>query len=681
LANFEESFARTLRMKYFFSLILAFGSLLQHLSAQNLVINGSFEEHIGCVYHYLKDLNACNFNPLARAVVEGWFTPADRRADYFHPCNTADGYTLPRTMYGHVYPADGQACVGIWYYRDVETSATRDYIIGTLREPLQAGKTYYVAYKVRLSEHSQLAGPAPGVWITSRKLKPEDLAVGYSAREPQISPDTAQFIWDKTRWYTITGSFKAEGGEKYIVMGYFGKKKDPPLLYLKNDGTTGFLPECYYLLDDVYVGLEPLKAEREPKVANRPLRYVPYKRGYQWLEGRVSDFFSGAALPGAEVLLYERGHPERAEKLRLNKAGLYRTSVPRGRYVVVARHAGYLPRAIYSESAVLEETLDLKLVPVKKGNKMQLLSYYTYEDGTLQFQRFSPEELREVAAFLAENPNIKIQINSQGYRQRNKTESPEDIQYETEARAREIADFLTDAGALGYQVSCKGYGASRGSGFADEIEITDILKIPDKRPRFPLTILLTNQETKVAVSGSVTLVNKETGFVKVFEVPEGRALVKIPSGSYTITAGASGFMPASLTLDMPLDEYSIGLELMPIENNTITVRNISFPPNSTQPDPNSYPILDQIVQLMRLRPEISLSIEGHTDGSNERTSDEYLNELSLRRAEGVKEYLVSKGVQADRIQCVGYGRSRPVADNNTPEGRMLNRRIEFKIIE
>lgn len=654
---------------------------LVRLPAQNLAVNGSFEEHIGCVYHYLKDLNACNFNPLARSVVEGWFTPADRRADYFHPCNTAEGYTLPNTMYGHVYPADGQACVGIWFFRDAEVGATRDYLIGTLKEPLQAGKTYYVSYKVRLSEHSQLAGPAPGMWITGRRLKADDLSVGYSAREPQINPDTSLFIWDKTRWYSVTGSFKAEGGEKHIVLGYFGKKKEPSLLYLKPSGKEGFIPECYYLLDDVYLGLEPPPAAREPKIAARPLSYVPYKRGYQWLEGTVSDLFSGVPLTGAEVILYERGHPESAEKLRLNKSGLYRTSVPRGRYVIVARHPGYLPRAAFSESAIFEETIDLKLVPVKKSNKMQLLNYYTYEDGNLCFQRFVPEELNELAAFLAENPNIKIQVNSQGYRQRNKTESMEDIQYETEARAREIADFLTDAGALGYQITYKGHGVSHGEGFVNEIEIADILKMPDKRPRFPLTISLVNQSNQFPVSASITLVNRETGHIRVLEAFDGRALAKIPAGLYTLTVVNRGFMPLSHTLDMPLDEFSLKLELTPIENNTITIRSISFPPNSTQPDPSSYPVLDNIVQLMLLRPEISLSIEGHTDGSNERTSDDFLNELSLRRAEGVKEYLVLKGVDPSRLQCQGYGRSRPVADNDTPEGRALNRRIEFKIIE
>lgn len=648
--------------------------------AQNLVVNGSFEEHIGCVYHYLKDLHSCNFNPLARAVVEGWFTPADRRADYFHPCNTADGYKPPKTQYGLVYPADGEACVGLWYYRDAETSASRDYLIGTLKEPLQAGKTYYVSYKVRLSEYSQLAGPAPGLWVTSRKLKPEDLAIGFSAREAQINPDTAQYIWDKTRWYTITGSFKAEGHEKYIVIGYFGKRKDPPLLYLKDQKAEGFSPECYHLLDDVYLGLET-PSVREPLPAAKPVNYVIYKRGYQWLEGRVIDRETQAPLPNAELLLYETERPQFAEKIRLSKDGRFRTSVPRGKYIAVARHPGYLPRAAYCESAVFEETMDLKLTPVKKSHTMQLLNYYTYSDGQLRFQRFCPEELRELAAFLIENPNVKIQINSRGYRQREKQESAEDIQYETEARAREIADFLTDAGVLGYQVTARGLGLSQGQGFADEVEVTEVLEKIDNRPRFPLLIQLFHAKTKMPVSGSVNLMYLESGTVKVLEAHNGRAVGKILPGAYIISAVIPGFLPVAENFDMPLDEHRLTLYLTPIENNTFTLRNISFPPNSTQPDPASYPVLDNIVALMKLRPEIGLSVEGHTDGSNERTADEYLNDLSLRRAEGVKSYLVSKGIDASRIQCQGFGRSRPVADNDTPEGRALNRRIEFRILE
>ncbi|MCS6982522.1 MAG: OmpA family protein, partial [Flavobacteriales bacterium] len=513
------------------------------------------------------------------------------------------------------------------------------------------------------------------------KMRPSDLSVGFSAREPQVNPDTAFFIWDKTRWYTIEGKFRAEGGERYVVLGYFGKKKDPPLIYLRDRRTEGLLPECYYLIDDVYLGLEPPPERNHTRPAPRPVDYVPFRRGFQWIEGTVTDRLTGNPLPGAEVLVYELGHPEKAERVQLTRQGSFRVAVPRGKYVIVGRHKGYLPRALYSESTVYEESLEIKLTEVKKGHKMPLLNFYTYQDGALRFHRFAPEELREVASYLADHPNVKIQVNSQGYRQRGKQESEEDVMYETEARSKEIMDFLVEAGALGYQVAARGYGLSRGAGYLDEIEITDILPLPDNRPRFPLTVVLRNAQTQKIVPGTFNLVHQERGTVRVVENPEGRVTVKIHPGTYLLSVAAPGYLPVVENVAMPLDAHEVTILLHPIENNSFTLRNISFPPNSFSPDSSSYPILDQVAELLRQRPDISLSIEGHTDGSNERTTDEYLNELSLRRAEGVKAYLVAKGIDPARLQCIGYGRSKPVASNDTPEGRALNRRIEFRIIE
>jgi outer membrane protein OmpA-like peptidoglycan-associated protein len=71
-------------------------------------------------------------------------------------------------------------------------------------------------------------------------------------------------------------------------------------------------------------------------------------------------------------------------------------------------------------------------------------------------------------------------------------------------------------------------------------------------------------------------------------------------------------------------------------------------------------------------------IEGNTDSVG---SDQYNQRLSERRAASVKTYLVNKGVNAGILDTVGYGESRPVATNDTAEGRAKNRRVEFKVVE
>lgn len=92
----------------------------------------------------------------------------------------------------------------------------------------------------------------------------------------------------------------------------------------------------------------------------------------------------------------------------------------------------------------------------------------------------------------------------------------------------------------------------------------------------------------------------------------------------------------------------------------------------------AYPELDKIVDLFKNHPNARGRIEGHTDNTG---SAAYNQNLSERRAMAVYQYLVVHGVSSDRLSHAGYGYSRPVATNDTPEGRQLNRRVEITVEE
>ena len=90
----------------------------------------------------------------------------------------------------------------------------------------------------------------------------------------------------------------------------------------------------------------------------------------------------------------------------------------------------------------------------------------------------------------------------------------------------------------------------------------------------------------------------------------------------------------------------------------------------------SYPILDQIVAVMELNEEYNLTISGHTDN----VGDDAMNlDLSERRAASVRKYLINKGIDENRLTSLGFGETKPIADNKTSKGRALNRRVEFEI--
>jgi len=84
--------------------------------------------------------------------------------------------------------------------------------------------------------------------------------------------------------------------------------------------------------------------------------------------------------------------------------------------------------------------------------------------------------------------------------------------------------------------------------------------------------------------------------------------------------------------------------------------------------------LAQIVKSLKDHPEVKVKLEGHADNAEKNSQ-----EVSEARAAAVKAYLVSKGIDEDRIAVEGYGSTMPVADNTTAAGRMKNRRVEIKV--
>ena len=90
----------------------------------------------------------------------------------------------------------------------------------------------------------------------------------------------------------------------------------------------------------------------------------------------------------------------------------------------------------------------------------------------------------------------------------------------------------------------------------------------------------------------------------------------------------------------------------------------------------SYPILNQVVDVLKRYPDYNVNIRGYTDDRGNAAANQTLSE---NRARTCLNYLVSKGISSSRITSRGYGETNPIATNDTPEGRRLNRRVEFDL--
>lgn len=104
---------------------------------------------------------------------------------------------------------------------------------------------------------------------------------------------------------------------------------------------------------------------------------------------------------------------------------------------------------------------------------------------------------------------------------------------------------------------------------------------------------------------------------------------------------------------------------------------ITFATNQSTIQPQFQPTLDQVAATLAEYPKTMIDVLGHTDSDG---AEAYNQTLSERRAQSVSSYLGSRGIASVRIATMGYGETRPIASNETPDGKAQNRRVEIKVV-
>jgi outer membrane protein OmpA-like peptidoglycan-associated protein len=219
----------------------------------------------------------------------------------------------------------------------------------------------------------------------------------------------------------------------------------------------------------------------------------------------------------------------------------------------------------------------------------------------------------------------------------------------------------------------------------------DLYRIPIPKELRPLPVTLVqgrvlNSKTNEPIGTGIAYYSLSGGIKEgtaFSDAVTGEYKIVLPSGQqYGFSASKDGFLPVSSSLDLTkLDKYNVltqDLYLTPIEEGArIRVNNIYFDFDKSNLRKESNVELDQMVTILKSNLNIRLRVEGHTDDKGEAA---YNLKLSQNRADAVKSYLLSKGIDASRIESSGLGKTNPSVPNTSDSNRQLNRRVEFVVI-
>lgn len=199
-------------------------------------------------------------------------------------------------------------------------------------------------------------------------------------------------------------------------------------------------------------------------------------------------------------------------------------------------------------------------------------------------------------------------------------------------------------------------------------------KVVDQKTGKPLDAKIIYETLPDGEEAGVAFTNPKTGEYKIV----------LPYGSkYSVRAVAKDFIAVGRSVDLTeIKQYKEvtgqELKMVPIiVGETVALNNIFFQFGKATLTDDSFPELDRIAGELQERSTLVIEIQGHTDDVG---SDEANLTLSQARADAVRSYLLSKRIPDNQVRSVGFGESRPIATNATPEGQAQNRRVEFVIV-
>lgn len=256
---------------------------------------------------------------------------------------------------------------------------------------------------------------------------------------------------------------------------------------------------------------------------------------------------------------------------------------------------------------------------------------------------------------------------------------PENVGYPINSTDDDVFYVLSASGKHAYYSAFK----AEGNGEKDIYLVT--LDLPKETPLTVLKGIISLTE-KALGSARIVVTDNETGDLIGIYAPNsktGKFLLILPPGKdYNVAVEADGHLFHSENINVPANSaYNVinkAIDMAPLKvGEKIVLRNIFFDVDKAELRPQSQTELDRVYRTMEQNPTLEIQLSAHTDSD---ASPLYNQKLSEKRAQAVVDYLTERGVDKSKLVSKGFGETKPIAPNNTPENKQLNRRIEFEIL-
>jgi len=369
----------------------------------------------------------------------------------------------------------------------------------------------------------------------------------------------------------------------------------------------------------------------------------PPEKPWGRLVGKVEDARSGMPLE-AKIRFIKRRLP--ALKTDPENGTFFLEKLPAGVVVVEASREGYIPEAV-------------PLVIPDKGYatytfKLKPLVPYGTVAGRVS-DAYNGKPLEATISFIATNiPPVTSNPTTGFFRSDNVPAGLVVVRVEKEGYFPEERAVEVEDG-----------GVTKLNFALSSLEMKGVFKgkVVDKQSGAPLaaTISFTQGERPSLSTDATT----------------GEFEMELPVGSYEVKVEVPGYLPQTSSFAITKGETTTRTFELVAKGMVLTLKGVYFEFGKATLRTESYPALMEAAQIMKDNPDIIVEIQGHTDNIGSEKANQILSE---KRAYSVMNFLVQYGgIDPKRLSAKGYGESRPIASNDTEEGRQLNRRVEFVI--